>query len=152
MQNFQMRTMTKDDVPFLVKSVLMSYRAGSRYIRGINKDSFLRSHNNLILSVLSHPSTEAKLIVDKKDESLILGFIVFTGLEKIMICHYIYVRNDFRGTGIASQLLEELARKANSESKILVLSHQTDTIKPARFKKYGFEKVYFDPYIFEALC
>lgn len=151
MQNYSMRTMNKDDVPFVVKSVLMSYRAGSRYVRGINKDSFLRSHNNLFLSVLSHPSTEVKLIVDRKDESLILGFIVLTGLEKITICHYLYVRNDFRGTGIASQLLGELARKANGGS-ILVLSHQTDIIKPARFKKYGFEKVYFDPYIFEALC
>lgn len=147
----KIRLMNKDDIPFVTKSILMSYRAGCRHIRAINKDSYLRGHNQLILKLLSHESTETMILADDKDDSLILGFISYSKIGKANVLNYLYVRNDFRESGIASVLLKEWREKQILDPACLVMSHLTDNIKPARFKKLGFEKVYYDPYIIEAL-
>ena len=45
---------------------------------------------------------ECRVAVDPEDEDTIAGFAAFTGNE----LHYAYTKQDFRGMGIAKQLLE----------------------------------------------
>lgn len=45
---------------------------------------------------------EARIAYDPKDEDTLVGFAVFRGAE----LHYVYVKKDFRGQGIARALLE----------------------------------------------
>ena len=135
--------MTKEDVPFITRTILFSYQSGNRFIRSIDKDSYLRNHNLDIPEAIGN--SDCLLVVDTKDQSLILGFIAFHSREINTILHYVYVRNDFRGMGISRKMLEIMKEKSKSQN--LILSHLTDSFKPAAMKKYGYSKVLFNPYI-----
>lgn len=135
--------MTKEDLSFITRTILFSYQSGNRFTRSIDKDSYLRNHNLDILEAIGN--SDCLLIVDTKDSSLILGFIAFHVRDINTILHYIYVRNDFRRLGIAKKLLQVMKEK--SPSGTLILSHLTDSFKPAAMKKYGYSKVLFNPYI-----
>jgi GNAT superfamily N-acetyltransferase len=118
----------------------MSYLSGSQEIRRINKDSYLTAHNKTLNGLLDN--CECKIVCDTEDPDLIYGFIIYESMKEWDVIHYIYIRKDFRGRGLADKLIFE-ACTGNTQ---LVLSHLTDDFKPAKLKKY-WSKVIYDPYL-----
>jgi len=133
------RDLQKNDREYITRSVLMSFLAGSAEIKKINKDSYLRSHNETVNGLIDN--CEVIIMCDNDETGLIYGFALFQNLEDLDILHYIYVRRDFRGRGICAQMLEHIS----SADKTCTISHLTDDFKPAKLKKY-WSKVIYDPY------
>ena len=135
----KIRPMEKTDRDYITRSVLMSFMSGSREIQKINKDAYLKSHNETLNSILDSVSTI--VICDDQEDGLVYGFIIFETAPLADILHYLYIRRDFRGKGLATKLLEI----AKTKNTLCVMSHLTDDFKPARLKKY-WSKVLYDPY------
>lgn len=118
----------------------MSYLSGNQEVRKINKDSYLTAHNRTVNGLLD--KCKCTVVCDGEDEDLIYGFIIYQKLNDWDVIHYVYIRKDFRGRGIADKLIFD----SRSDNKQLAISHKTDEITPARLKKY-WSKVIYDPYL-----
>lgn len=145
---YKVRQANKNDISFIIRTILTSYLAESEAIQRINKDSFLRGHNKLIQRLINSPDNECLIACDTQDESLIFSFILYATKGNLDIIHYLYTRKDFRGMKLADKLITIAFEQPK---KICVLTHLTDKFKPAKLKKYSYERVYFDPYITEVL-
>lgn len=119
----------------------MSYLSGSQEIRKINKDSYLTAHNKTVNGLLDN--AECRIVCDKEDQDLIYGFIIYQKMNDWDVIHYVYVRKDFRGRGIADEMI---FNSHSEDTKQLAISHKTDDFTPARLKKY-WSKVIYDPYL-----
>ena len=132
------RQFKETDRDFVTKSLLMSFMNGSKEVQKINRDSYMNAHNSTINKLLDR--CECLLACDDQDDDLIYGFVIFEGLSKVDVLHYLYVRKAFRKKGIARDLLTKTRKK-----HFVVISHLTDEFKVARLKGY-WEKAIYDPY------
>ena len=132
------RQFKETDRDYLTRSVLFSYLGNSSEVKRINKDSFMIGENKVINALIN--KCEVMVCCDDQDDDLIFGFVIYENVKDWDICHYVYLRKDFREKGIVQLLIKQIQK-----TEQLSLSHLTDQIKPARLKKY-WQKVIYDPY------
>lgn len=143
---YKIREMTKDDVSFVIRSILENFRNNAKFFSSIDKDSYYRNHNAKLVKALR--ASDCLLIVDVKDPDIIIGFVVYKHNQSSLWLHYIYIRNDFRKIGLAKKLLEIVSAEPK---EVCVLSHKTDKFNPAALRKYGFSKIVHSPYILDSV-
>lgn len=73
---------------------------GSPAVRGADREHYRIEMTRTIRRLLD--KAECRVACDPSDEDTIAGFVAFTDAE----LHYAYTKQDFRGMGIAKQLLE----------------------------------------------
>ena len=95
----RIRLAKPEDMAFVIDAWRRSYE-GSPAVRHADREHYRIEMTRTIRRLLD--KAECRVAVDPEDEDTIAGFAAFTGAE----LHYAYTKQDFRGMGIARQLLE----------------------------------------------
>ena len=99
---FRIRSSTKNDVSFVYATWLKSYKYDSPLTKFTKSELFYNQHQKILDRLLL--KAKVNVACDQNDEDLIFGYIVF----EPHVIHYIYVKEPFRGYGIATKLLEAI--------------------------------------------
>ena len=105
----KVRAARAEDMAFISNAWIWSYYEGTPAFRGIaDKDHFRLEMTKTIRRICDN--AEVRVACDPSDEDTLVGFCAF-GLGTL---HYVYVKRDFRGMGVARTLLEGVPIKAYS--------------------------------------
>lgn len=104
------RPYTTTDIPFVQNSWGSSYYKGSSYHTVLTPDEFHAFHKITRDSFFHRPQAAVILCVSKEDPDLIMGWIAVEKPVKSpgIVIHYVYVKQAFKGLGMASALLEKV--------------------------------------------
>lgn len=139
MEEVEIRPLKKEDHAFLFSSWLRSYKQ-SRFAHRIKNDIYFMWHHILIERLLSRPSVSVHVAHMKGDADIIFGFLVSETMnQEPRILHYVYVKDDFRGFGLARELFNAAKLRAP-----VYFSHWTYLADPI-VEKHQATLVY-DPY------
>jgi GNAT superfamily N-acetyltransferase len=101
MQGIEIREFIITDQSFIIDSWKKSFYATSEWASRIPKREFEHRHSALICNLIKESTV---LIAAQREEpDIIVGYVVF----QRDVLHYIYVKEAFRGFGIASKLIAE---------------------------------------------
>lgn len=95
----RIRLAKPDDFAFIIDAWRRSYE-GSPAVRGAEREHYRIEMTRAIRRLCDR--AEVRVACDPQDEDTVVGFAAFTGDE----LHYAYTKKDFRGIGVAKQLLE----------------------------------------------
>lgn len=99
---------SRDELHFVLQSWLRSLRQLSRYYREISKDIYFREQQRIVKNIISRGNV--LVVSPKADDNIIIGYIVHQIKNaNAIIVHYVYVKNEYRGNGIATSLLNRVA-------------------------------------------
>ncbi len=114
------RRLEAEDLNFIYPHWLNSYRTAP-FSQLMPAKYFKLEHKKIITSLL----TKAKTIVavDPGDLNLIYGFMTHETTDGYPVIHYLYVKEAFRGLGIAKALLSEIG--IHSRHNQVFTSHMT---------------------------
>lgn len=123
-----------EDNNFIINSWIKSYRKYS----SVSNDVYYVEQEKLIKSILKRNWTSVNIACNPEDYGQIYGYIV-TDAAAVPIVHYCFVKQVFRGMGIATHLFHD----AFPESvDVFITSHDTMLDKD---KFAGRQKI-FSPY------
>lgn len=97
----RIRPAKPDDMAFVLDAWRRSYEDAPA-VRGADREHYRIEMTRAIRRICDH--AEVRVACDPSDEDTLVGFVAFTGGE----LHYAYVKKDFRGMGVAKQLLSEV--------------------------------------------
>lgn len=100
---FYFRRANVDDVPFITSSWLRSYR-NSDEVKGTPNGQYYHYQHKLIEALI--PRSIVIVVANREDSTHILGWAVAELTDQALLLHYVYIKNDFREQGIASQLIQ----------------------------------------------
>lgn len=130
------------DTPFIFDSWVNSNRK-SPANKGIKKAKlYTNAQRQLIGKILSR--SKCIVCADYQDPiKTIYGYVVFKeGRESVL--HYLYVKQDFRGFGIAKKLLDEVKKHCPNDTEFFASHHAAnDFFMPYIEKEY---LVTYDPF------
>lgn len=132
----RIREAIQPDIPFVYSSWLHQH-SHSAFASGVSKSTFFSNHRRIIDKLIQ--KTDIYVACDAADTSVMYGFICGEVHEWPLV-HYIYVKKNFRGYGIARLLLEQLGWSPEKE----VVSSHFFAAKPLRIAG---KKVLYNPYI-----
>lgn len=96
------------DEPFIFSSWLKSYFVGSDFCADMSKTTFYAHHHKIVERILKR--SQILIITPKDEDEIILAYMIRElGSGSNIILHYIYVKEAFRGDGLASYLLKQAA-------------------------------------------
>lgn len=114
--NWNLREPKKNDISFIYSTWLKSYHYDS-WTKNIAKSIFFDHYKLIIDEILL--TAQIKVACSKDDEDIILGYLVFED----QILHYCFVKDAFRGYGIATNLV-----KSSLNSNTYEISHRTHSL------------------------
>lgn len=145
---YTFRAYIPEDINFISNSWGSSYYKGMRYNLTMSPEEFHNDyHRKHRENLFANPRASIIVCCGSKDFNLILGWIAFEKPKKSegMILHYIYVKQAFKGNGIAKELVGKALLKGP-----ISYTHATerawriiDSCKDDRFKDW-----YYRPHIF----
>lgn len=100
-----LRQATEADVPFIARSLIMSYRHSSSCGKKLAPGLIETQHLRLIKGVLARPGAQAILATMLDDPDTFFGFVLFEKKPHHVI-HYVYVKEAFRRFGIGRLLVD----------------------------------------------
>jgi GNAT superfamily N-acetyltransferase len=101
----RIRSISDSDVSFVFNSWLRSFKGSPKY-KHVENTIFYQNHHKIVQQCILR--SQVLLACDENDLSQILGYIVADRIDDILTVHYVYVKQAFRGLGIASMLLKEV--------------------------------------------
>lgn len=96
------RPAKKTDKDFILSTWLKGNYYGNNYFWYIPQEIYFNEYAKVITSILFNPEVEINVACDKTNPAWIAGYAV---LKRDSI-YWIYVRRDYRNTGIATLLLK----------------------------------------------
>lgn len=84
---------------------LNSNRYGSAYFKDIDSQSYFQTYSKGLTELLKRPNCMARIAVFASEPDTLIGWAVFEG----SILHFLYVKRDARGLGVAWKLYPEQA-------------------------------------------
>lgn len=138
--NIAIRLGKPDDMPFIYSSWLKSYKQ-SFAAKDITNSVYYYHHHKLIENIVDDGG-KVLVACDPTDDQVIYGYFIYTLLPKFAVpcLHYVYVKQPFRGLGVAKAMLTE---SKIDTSKLSVCTHMSGIGKLAA-EKYNFV---YNPYI-----
>lgn len=133
MKEYKFRPYVLSDMSFIQSSWSQSYFSGANYKKAISPEGFNKYHRPLRESFLDRPTSAIIVCCAETDHDLILGWIAVEKPEEDedhIILHYVYVKDAFKGNGIAKELLK-LARVSDK----IVYTHKTEKAEMLMRKK-----------------
>jgi hypothetical protein len=109
-----------DDLGFVIKAWVRSY-ANSPYAGSMSRERQVTAIRGTIFDLIKR-GAEVKLVCLSARPDFILGFICSEQSPDGPIVHYVYVKNNFRQSGIGSGLVESICAKPDVQVKT---SHRT---------------------------
>lgn len=136
-----LRPVEVEDLNFIFSSWLKSYRDATA-VRGVPNDIFYKSHHALIERLQQKACCTAVVACDPEDPAQIYAYAVGEYSGDGLVLHYVYVKFNLRGFGIARSLVESLVLPS---VKWVQFSHKTHVIENmmAKLSKMNFV---FNPY------
>lgn len=93
------------DDPFIFSSWLKSYFVGSDFCKDMTKTTFYAYHHKIVERILRR--SQALIVTPIGEDDLILAYMVSeVATATNPILHYLYVKEAFRGDGMASLLIK----------------------------------------------
>ncbi len=126
------------DHAFILNAWLKSYRKAFP-TEGITNTIYYAEHHEIIKSILDKGNVI--IACDDTNPDVIVGFIAAEVVDVALVIHYAYVKNSFRGYGIAKLMYDTLAAPENPE--ITYCTHLTDPISNACKRR----EIIFNPYL-----
>jgi len=100
----RIRTAKEADMPFIVDSWKRSYE-GAPAVRGADRDHYRIEMSRTIRRICDRATV--RVACDPEDESTLVGFAAYLqNTDSSATLCYCYVKKDFRGMGIARDLLK----------------------------------------------
>lgn len=108
-----------DDIPFIYSTWLNSYRTGSGLGLSSGKRPYYLTYNCILDQILAR--AETWVAVSLEDASVIYAYLV----HEANTLHYVYVKEGFRGFGIARALFESAGLPPDAR-----ITHRTKMAEP----------------------
>lgn len=121
------------DEGLIYSSWLKALRYGNDWFSHIAPVSFFTHYRKVIDSILSRPGIEIRIACLKDEPDVIVGYSIFEKRLALSILHWVFVKHDWRGIGIANQLLPPFDR----------ITHLTKIGRAIKIKK----DLIFDPFL-----
>lgn len=99
------RAMREGDLAFVVDSWKRSYE-GAAAVAGCDHEHYRVEMTRTIKRLVGRPEVEVRILTAPDDDDHLLGFAAFTRSGPSAELHYVYVKQDFRGSGYARRLLQ----------------------------------------------
>jgi RimJ/RimL family protein N-acetyltransferase len=125
------RPHTQEDIPFLHHSWATSYFKGSGASKWLTPKEFHAFHRPIRERFFSKPTGTVIVCSPPDDHWHIIGWIGVEKIHSALILQYLYVKESFKGRGIA----KELVRRALPTSPVLY-THLTDRASKIMSKKF----------------
>lgn len=122
------------DVPFIMATFLKGLYYGDSWFSAIPKDIFMDNYKKVLYLNLNKQTTVVKIVCLKEDPDVILGYSILS--SNYSTIHWVFVKKDWRGKGIAKTLLP---------SHPTAVTHLTKLGKTLLPK---FENCVFNPFLF----
>lgn len=100
---FNVREATADDFALIVDAWLTSCRNLEPW-RWVDGKTYFDRHRVLVNTLIQHD--KGLVACDPDEPSVVYGFVVYELTERIAVIDYVYVKKDFRGFGIAKELIK----------------------------------------------
>lgn len=120
--NITIREAIPKDIEFIYATWLNSYHYDS-WAKSIAKSVFFNNYKRVIDKVLSQSKVAIACLTENQD--VILGYLVYD--EPKRFAHYVFVKEAFRGFGLASELYKSVFKTYNEYTEI---THRTKTVSP----------------------
>lgn len=131
---YTFRPYRETDVNFILNSWGSSYYKGANYHYALNPDEFHHFHRPIRERLLYSPNIAIIVCCAADAEDLILGWVlVEKSKPRGLIVHYIYVKEAFKGHGIAKELIERAL-----PDRPVFMTHMTD--KARKLMRFDFDK------------
>lgn len=116
----QVRAAHNLDIPFLTDSWLKSFQ-GSYHVKKLPAWLYRQQHHKIVTQLLAR--SLVLVACDEAAPNVIWGWTCAEMINDTLVVHYTYVKEAFRGFGIASKLIAELL--AHETPEALVYTHDT---------------------------
>lgn len=135
MKDWQIRNAREDDLPFIYQTWLNSYGGDSVIGKSVRRSVYQREYKRVINKILFDAST---IVAHKPDDDVVIyGYLVFD----YSILHYCFVKEAFRFSGIA----KDLVIKAHGKNVLpCFYTHHTKHLQPI-VEKYSL--LTYNPFI-----
>lgn len=127
--NLRVRDMIEDDAAFVYSSLLKSHRY-SRSTAGTQNEIYYANHHKLVENMIK--SCKVLILCDQGDLGHIYGYGIAEEVQGIFTVHFIYVKQPYRGLGLAKLIFKHLGGK---EDIAFCYSHRTKKVEDYE-KKY----------------
>lgn len=143
MNPYTFRPYTKEDVNFIQSSWGHSYYKGSDFSDYMSPTTFHYHHRPIRERILSKDNVAIIVCVANTNENQIIGWICVETLHdtKQLIVHYVYVKELYKGEGIANDLFNRAVT-----SRPVFVSHLTDKALRILSKKSR-DDFYYAPHL-----
>lgn len=99
----RVREMFPEDENFIYNSWLKSYR-NARAVRNMENPAYFKEQGKLIRDMLD--TCNVTVVCNQNDSTQILGYMVSQNLAGILCIHYLYIKQPYRGNGLAKMLVK----------------------------------------------
>lgn len=133
----KIRHATDEDISFIFNSWLKSFRNGA-LCREVSNTVYFAGHHKLLESLI--PKCQLLIACSPEDSSQIYSYIVFTRIDGVFVCHYIYTKHTYRRLGVAKALLE---LTGYDKKTLSCFTHYMKSLE----KKYEKYSMVYHPYL-----
>lgn len=139
------RAYVPDDLNFVSNSWGSSYYQGAQYKTTLSPSEFHEYHRPHRNALFNNPHASIICCVSKDDTNQILGWIAIEKPKSSpgMILHYVYVKQAFKGFGIA----KELAKRALIDGPV-TFTHATERAWKIMDASNKFKDWFYRPHVF----
>jgi ribosomal protein S18 acetylase RimI-like enzyme len=137
----KIRKLLPSDIPLITSTWLKTYRAKSSWIKKIMEGCYFSEHNHLINRHVM--TADVYVICDPEDDEHVFGYLVGLNRQKCDTIHYIYIKQAFRGKGLAKALLDAFQKRTEMYN-----THETMPNHLLNHLKKRYARVIYNPYPF----
>lgn len=148
----RLRTEEDTDRPFIYATWLRGLYYGNSFYRQIEKDVFMDYYTKVIQHLMFKPNVMIQVAALKEDADTIIGYSVVEDHGQFKALHWVFVKLEWRGAGIAKDLIP---------NDISVVTHTVDSNFTLKLKdkaksdkylsnydlKFKNKKLTFNPFI-----
>ena len=120
------RRANQSDMRFVTSSWLKSFRDGY-FANTVGNTTYYPQQHKVLEQLI--PRSTVIMAVSSEDPDHIFGWICYSKLSGFLCLHYIYVKQPFRGHGLARRLLKLPLDTEDVYNDTILHSHQTSTSK-----------------------
>lgn len=133
-----LRDAIQEDLPLVYNSWLKQYR-NSPFTTGMGNDLYFTQHRKVISAILKR--SEVRVACDPNDSNTVYGWACGESYDTPLI-HFLYVKKDFRGSGLGKMLLSEYGWESG---KHIISTHYLKY----RGKEFsvGDKQIIYNPYL-----
>lgn len=134
-----LRKITEKDTNFIYNSFLKSYR--NTYPMTLVPDTLYFKPQSEVIEFLLE-TAECFVAVYPEDPSEIIGYIIYQNMVDAAVIHYIYIKNHYRGSKIAIDIVNSILSNYN----LIIATHICNSYSKLKNKINNCEVIY-DPFL-----